>query len=134
MQNEYVNILFVCAIIVFGIVAYGTFRCKHQNFKDPLTVSFLGPPWDNFLDGWGLLHFGFFALLGYMFPSKLWFSFCLGVAWEMFEYGVKDRPFYISKCDYDTDGGKTWWYGRWQDIIMNSLGLAAGYSYKAFLQ
>jgi hypothetical protein len=114
---------------VFIIIAYGTYRCKTTDFQDPLTKSMFGPPWNLFFDGWGISHFMFYGFLAYMFPKKrtLIIIFLLGVLWEIVESIFKDHPFYLSDCKYEvtTDKGG-WWYGRWQDIIMNSLGMATG--------
>ncbi len=65
-----------------------------------------------------------------MYPKKycLLFIWVGGIIWEIVESIFKDHPFYISKCNYtfDTDKG-SWWYGRWQDIVMNSAGMLCGY-------
>jgi len=127
-MNDYIGIALLSALCVFCIMAYGTFRCKNTTFVDPLTIAFVPPPYDKYLDGWGLSHFGFFMLLGYLFPKKIWFSFLAGCIWELCEYTMKDHPFYLSSCKYDmkTHKGEGWWYGRWQDIVMNTAGLAVG--------
>jgi hypothetical protein len=116
-----------CALCVFVIVAYGTFRCKTTSFQDPLTFTLAGPPFDKYLDGWGIAHYLFFLVLAYAYPAYWPFIWVMGVLWEIIEYSVKDRPFYLSRCTYniDTDQGG-WWYGRWQDIVMNSLGILTG--------
>lgn len=127
-MNDYIGILLICIGCILFIVAYGTYRCKHTSFVDPLTIAFAPPPFDKYFDGWGLSHLGFFMLLGYLFPNKLFFSFTLGVIWELIECTMKDHPFYLSSCKYNmkTHKGEGWWYGRWQDIVMNSTGLWAG--------
>ena len=127
-MNEYVKILLVGLTCVLVIVCYGTYRCKNTQFVDPLTYSFAPAPLDKYLDGWGISHLLFFALLGFHFPTKLLFCFALGVVWEMVEYSMQSHPFYLSKCNYDmqTHKGEGWWYGRWQDIVMNTCGLWIG--------
>ena len=127
-MNDYYKILILSALCVLIIILYGTFRCKRTDFVDPLTFAFAPPPFDKYFDGWGLTHLGFFTLLGYLCPTKLLFCFALGVAWELIEYSMKDHPFYLSKCQYNlkTHGGEGWWYGRWQDIVMNLAGLLFG--------
>jgi hypothetical protein len=116
-----------CALCVLAIVGYGTYRCKATAFQDPLTFALAPPPFDKYLDGWGISHFTFFLILAYFYPAQWWFIWIAGVVWEIFEYSVKDHPFYLSRCTYsmDTDQGG-WWYGRWQDIVMNSLGILCG--------
>ena len=129
LGGKVLQILLICILTIFTIAAYGTYRCKATKFVDPLTKSFFGHPWNKFLDGWGILHFLFFMMLAYLYPTHLLLIFILGVIWEVVESIFHDHPFYISKCNYvlDTDHVAGWWYGRWQDIVMNSLGMILGY-------
>lgn len=129
-MNPYLSISIIFLLCVLSIVAYGTLRCRVKDFKDPIAQSFVPAPYDRFLDGWGILHFIFYGVLAYMYPKKycLLFIWVGGIIWEIVESIFKDHPFYISKCNYtfDTDKG-SWWYGRWQDIVMNSAGMLCGY-------
>jgi len=135
MRNAYLAILLICLFVALVIVAYGTIRCKVPNFYDPLTYSYLPAPWNNFLDGWGISHFGFYFMLTYWYPQNWFYIFCLGVVWELIEVVFKDHPFYLSRCNYGTDRQDDphakWWYGRWQDIVMNALGIALGLALRA---
>lgn len=128
--RPYLTILCICFVCVLSIVSYGAYRCTRSDYVDPLTRSSLGGPWKEYIDGWGVLHFLFFLMLGYLYPRPhtLLFSWALGVAWEALEYSMPDRPFYMAHCKYkpQTSGGGGWWYGRWQDIVNNTLGLLAG--------
>ena len=135
MMSPYLQIIGICIVMALAIAAYGTLRCRSSTFTDPLTYSPLGPPWDKFLDGWGVSHLVFYGVLAYMYPSwpTLAFIALIGIAWEVIESLAKDRPFYLSECKYsiNTDhaagaGAAGWWYGRWQDIVMNSLGMVIG--------
>ena len=65
MKDIY-KILILGFLAVAFIVGYGTFRCKTTDFQDPLTKSMAGPPWDLFLDGWGISHFMFYGFLAYI--------------------------------------------------------------------
>ena len=131
--KPFLNITLIAFACVIAIILYGTFRCKVKtgSFTDPLTKSITPSPFDKYLDGWGISHFLFFALLGYLYPypTTILYSWILGVLWELLEFYAKDHPFYISKCNYTitTDAGTGWWYGRWEDIMMNSLGLLIGF-------
>jgi hypothetical protein len=129
-MSPYLGITIIFILCVLSIVVYGSFRCSVKDFKDPFAKSFVKEPFDRFLDGWGILHFIFYAVLAYMYPkmNTLIFIWLGGVLWELIESIFKDHPFYISKCNYviDTDKG-SWWYGRWQDIVMNTLGMVCGY-------
>lgn len=127
-MEQYSTILGICFVCAFTIIVYGTIRCKSPSFRDPLTKSFFPAPWNNFFDGWGIAHFLFYGLLGYLFPSRWIFITLLGIVWELIEMTFKEHPFYLSKCaayaTTDKPGG--WWYGRWEDIIMNTAGMLTG--------
>lgn len=130
-------IFFICAMVIVG---YGTFRCNSTNFKDPLTQAIAPAPFDSFLDGWGISHFIFYGVLTFFYPDprSMIFIWTIGVLWEIVESIFSDHPFYLSSCKYDmqTDlnnnmgknNGSGWWYGRWQDIVMNSTGMLMGYT------
>jgi hypothetical protein len=127
-----IQILIICAICILTIVSYGTYRCHHKEFRDPLTNSMLNPSQrSNFFDGWGILHFAFYFGLAFAYSEYWAFIFILGVLWEITESLMKDHPFYLSKCDaanvLNTDGSSAWWYGRWQDLVMNGAGVLLGY-------
>lgn len=128
-ENHAFQVVSICVLTVLAIVIYGTFRCKTPDFVDPLTYSLAPPPWDKFVDGWGILHLFFYMILAYVYPQKWLLIFLLGLAWEILESYFYDHPFYISKCNYQlsTDDVAGWWYGRWQDIVMNSIGIFVGY-------
>jgi hypothetical protein len=129
MKYDIYKIMTISIIVIMSIVAYGTYRCNSPEFHDPLTNSVAGPPFDRYLDGWGITHFIFYGLLAYMFPKRIILIFLLGVAWEIIEVIFKDHPFYLSECKYEiTTSHGGWWYGRWEDIVMNSLGILVGYT------
>ena len=106
--------LSVCAIIVI----YGKIRCA-VGLKDPLTTS-LYENQKNFTDGWAFSHFMFFFILTALYPSHFLLIQLLGLIWEVAEFISENHPFYLTECKNDT--GDKWWYGRWEDIIVNLLG------------
>ena len=120
----FITIIIVCVATIF---IYGKYRCDHKDYKDPLQFHIYGD-----LDGWSLTHFTFYFLLGYFFPNYVYYSFILGVLWELFEdYSGKYEPKILDGwgfCSVHTDrqDGK-WWYGKTTDILMNTLGLYVGY-------
>jgi hypothetical protein len=124
-MNNIIAIFLWCATIVLFIVAYGTYRCQRPSFTDPFSKTLFPNQFRHFLDGWGLFHFIFYAL----FPQYWLVIFVIGVAWEFIETISKARPFYLSKChaNVSTDQKAGWWYGRYQDIVMNTLGQILGY-------
>lgn len=114
-------------LCVLAIMAYGTYRCRTDGFEDPLTQSVVDrEPWNRYIDGWGILHFWFFAMLAYNFPSHWCLILLAGVLWEYIEMQFKEKPFYLAKCNVASAEKKNWWYGRWEDLVMNSLGMLFG--------
>lgn len=129
IKSPYVFLFIYFLINVLAIVAYGTFRCNRSDYVDPLTKSLLPPPFDGFSDGWAFLHFACYLIITYIFP-KYWITIWIcGVLWEIIEFIFKDHPFYFSGCKYKltTDKAEGWWYGRYEDIIVNTLGMYLGY-------
>ncbi len=128
--KQYFMIFILCFLCAFIIVLYGTWRCKNKSFTDPLTETLIGgESMKSYTDGWGLLHFVFYAFLTYLYPKYVIPIFIMGVIWEIIESMSKDTPFYLTSCntEIDSDKQKAWWYGRWQDIVMNTLGQLFGY-------
>lgn len=120
-------VVLIAITMAFLIAAYGTYRCRTPEFEDPLTRSIIDKyPWNRFIDGWGLLHFWFYAILSFYFPSCWKEITFIGIIWEVIESMFKDRPFYLAKCDISIEGKAGWWYGRWEDIVMNTLGVGFG--------
>lgn len=126
---DYLRITIIFVVVVMCIVGYGTFRCSRADFVDPITKSLLEPPFDAYTDGWAFLHFACYGIITYFFPDKYLYIAFMGVLWEVIEIAFKDHPFYFSDCKYQltTDKATGWWYGRYEDIIMNTLGMAVGY-------
>ena len=127
--KEIFGIAILSLIMILIIILYGTYRCKNSSFKDPFTKTIFPKPLKNYLDGWGLFHFLFYALLTSLYPNYWIHIFIIGILWEIIETSVKNKPFYIGKCNVNisTDELNGWWYGRYEDIIMNSFGQLFGY-------
>lgn len=127
--NNDLKIILIDCLVSFLIMVYGTYRCRTTSFKDPLTGCISGNQhFCKFVDGWGVMHFFYFLVLGFSFPKNLPTIFWMGVLWEMVESYSHDHPFYLAECKYviSTDKESGWWYGRWQDIVMNTLGMFCG--------
>ena len=133
IADEY-KILGISLATAFSIMAYGTFRCNSTTYKDPLTKSLLGPPFDTVTDGWSISHFLFYMFLTILYPSKYVFIFMIGVGWEILETFSEENPFYLTKCKYSmsTDSGP-WWSSKFSDNIMNGLGIIVGYYIRTVL-
>lgn len=126
MNNNY-KVVLIAAACFLVICLYGKFRCNNPDYHDPL-MNKLGVL---DLDGWSLSHFGFFTLLGYLYPDTFVVSMSLGIGWEAFEHILgKNRPGILGgfgDC-MTTDPGiqGSWWFGRVSDIVMNLLGFIFG--------
>ena len=116
----------VCLVVIF---LYGNYRCKNPEYKDILEIK-IGI---EELDGWSLSHLLFYTLIGYTFKGNyLIYAFLLGCLWELFEYYYgKKRPGWLGgygDCNMKTDKlDGNWWYGKFSDIFMNTMGLFLGY-------
>lgn len=114
-----------CILIIFW---YSRFRCINPKFVDPLETPII-----SIIDGWSLTHLFFFMFIGYTFPYLFVLALIYGIIWEIFEaYSGKYKPNFIHgfgncrrKSEIISDSDK-WWYGKWSDIFMNSLGYLIG--------
>lgn len=130
---KYLYFVIFALLPVLFIFPYGKYRCGHKEFKDPLeTQLFWG------LDGWSATHFFWFMILGFAFPGNFILAFLIGCIWELFEdYYGKKRPewlgYYYFNCpglaSYK-EGDGNWWYGKWSDLLCNSIGYLIGQFFK----
>jgi hypothetical protein len=124
--NKYYYLSFCVPLLL--ILIYGTYRCSHKEYKDPLemTIGIKG------LDGWSLTHVMFFMIMGYLFPNTLIQTMILGMIWESFEHiSGTNRPGWLGGYGGDCNGmksknGGNWWYGKWSDILCNLFGFMLG--------
>jgi len=128
-----VILFFVAASIIF----YSTYRCNNAGFVDPLQQYPFGGKnshLSDILDGWSLLHFTLFMILGYYFPDKFLFITILGILWEVFEYATSKTTIPqlkwirgLSLCGSDADKkGGHFYYAKLSDIFMNTSGFLLG--------
>lgn len=127
-MNELTQIVLHNAVAVALIFSYGFFRSKNPLYIDPLMLK-----WNiSNLDGWSLMHFFHFGIIGYRFPSRFFFTQGLGIAWEGFEHFLGEiRPSWLGgfgdcKENVNVKGNEKWWYGRTSDIVVNTIGFIAG--------
>lgn len=118
------GVLLGCILV---IILYGSYRCRYMTSADPITYCPTTGVLCNFIDGWGILHMLLFGILTYFYPHRWFELFILGVLWEGLECIASEHPFYITKCR-EIHKSSQWWYGRWSDIVMNSIGITIGYN------
>lgn len=87
---------------------------------------------DMAISWWPVTHFLMYLILGFLFPNY-WPVFVLvGIAWELFEYGVgktmasfpdatPKRFDRVMNVEYET-----WIQGNWKDVLFNTAGLVVG--------
>lgn len=97
------------------------------------------------LDWWSVSHFLFFGLFGFLFPDNAGKFFLIGAGWELIEDYFsnleKDKLFMeclnknqvidigitdVRKISCNRDEMPTYWYGKWDDIVVNTLGYFLG--------
>jgi hypothetical protein len=124
----------IAFFIVIAIFYYGKYRCAHKdNYKDPLLIKY--GIWD--LDGWSLTHFFTCLIAAYIYPSQWWLIWLYSLAWEIFEeYYDQVKPDFLKgfgdcfSTDQELGGDHTkWWFGRYSDIVMNTLGIMGALLY-----
>lgn len=131
---KHTNIYFYLTYIIVVVVIfyYGHYRCKHiKDHTDILEFQLFEHKSLKNFDGWCCTHFVLFSIMGYVFPHSIRLSFLFSVIWELFEYSnEKFQPKFlngITDCNSPNEHRNTgWWYGKWEDIVINSIGLFIG--------
>lgn len=140
------NYLIIFLIIASSVFVYGKIRCllkDNKKFKDPLSFHT-----NIYVDGWLLSHFVLFLFIGYKFPNSFCLSMIFGILWEIIEIliGTYEPGILkgISNCsaidlkkeniiNVNSNDNLNWFYGRYEDMIIDFLGFVTGYfinSYK----
>tara|TARA_B100001093_G_C26520015_1_gene881329 strand:+ start:367 stop:807 length:441 start_codon:yes stop_codon:yes gene_type:complete len=131
--------------IVILIVIYGQFRCAFPEFKDPLSIHGMV-----YVDGWLLSHFIVFALAGYFYPKQFYLAVILGILWEITEHLLGINTPRFLKCETQdkskakfqyihknkdpslAEKNDAWWYGRYEDVVVDIIGFMTGYFIKTY--
>jgi len=131
--------------VVILIIIYGQFRCAFPGFSDPLSIHGMV-----YVDGWLLSHFILFALAGYFFPKHFYVAVIIGILWELVEYSFGIHTPGFLKCTHQdkskakfqylhknkdktlAEKNDAWWYGRYEDVIVDILGFITGYFIKTY--
>lgn len=128
-NNNQIVILYILIPICILIFIYGYYKnnafyikydilSKNYNFTNIKLLN-------NYLDGWALSHFILFFILTYIYPSEWKFLIIVGILWEITEYILSTKNFhYIYNHKYN----ENFWYARYQDIIMNILGILTAFT------
>jgi len=127
-----VYILLIFIIIAILIFLFSFIKCKKIiDIKYDIftkNYNFTNYPFLNeYLDGWGISHFILYAVMVYIFPKEWLFILLIGIIWEFIEVLLSyNIIFNCYLLNYGRKKYTKWWYGRYQDIIMNILGIVFG--------
>ena len=125
IQNLTKPCLFILAlIIIYSIILNATIKTKND---DPL-IQFRSTYLSEYLNGWTISHFIFFAYIGYYHPTCEKEAFVIGSLWELFEWTIGTLvPILFPEFAFKIDPFWTsWYYGKFEDIVMNWLGFKFG--------
>jgi hypothetical protein len=117
-------IFILTIIIIYSIILNQLIKTKDD---DPM-IMFRSPILGNFINGWTLSHFIFFAYLGYNYQDHELEANSLGVIWELIEWSIGTFfPILFPDQAFKIDPFWTsWYYGKYEDIVMNYLGFKFG--------
>ena len=128
----YFILFFICVYLIY---VASVIRCKHRRIEilepDSKMYSKLKKYklYDYGIDIWTLIHYGFYLLVGYLYPNSLIITMFLGLLWELFEFYIGEKkPKLMENIGFCTTDGKerVWWYGKFSDLIFNYLGFITG--------
>lgn len=129
-----IMIVVVMAFIMIGHIYRETIQGP---LKKPLfTIN----AFDNKIvfDWWSASHIGFYMVIGYLVPQHFWGFALMGAGFEAFEdFLSSDETTKMVNCsvvDKKTIAQQIWcngvqdsyWYSKWDDIIVNMIGYAIG--------
>jgi len=103
---------------------------KYKN--DPLLFKIN----NTIINGWLISHFIVFMIAGYTYPDQFYFIMLMGIFWEFIEMCIgyiKYIPI-LKNIMYNNEilgntlraKDENWWYGQYEDIIVNLFGLVIG--------
>lgn len=131
----------ILALIILSVLFIMMGHQWRDTIQKPLKKSFLTLPEATF-DGWSFLHFMLFGVFGFIQPGKFFHFFALGAAWELTEdFLAADNVTQVVDCTdphvtnpkgevhrkFWCNGVQTdYWYGKWDDLLANSLGYLVG--------
>lgn len=126
--NFYIPVIVAIALIVFGHV----YESVVQGTMNVTLFKVGGME----IDWWAFSHFLLYAYFGYYFPDYFIEFFIIGTLWEIFEGALCHKSFYhLLNCKNSNNficqrlneiGDCKYWYGRIDDIVMNTLGFVVG--------
>lgn len=95
------------------------------------------------VDWWSVSHFLFFGVLAFLYPNHVCELFIISIIWEIVEDGLApSNSKQLIDCDKKYPNSwadtfrsvwcehlardKDYWYGKWDDVFFNSMGILVG--------
>lgn len=126
---EYVLVLVVVFIFLYGYIVRAYLK---RDLLEQSIVPISG------MDGWGLLHFLLFFILGFLYPDRFVLLTLFGCGWEGIETVLGQYKIMMFgrrvQLIGNTDAHGTvleqeeeaWWYGRISDVALDTVGIVLG--------
>ncbi len=126
-RSVFDDLLFTLMKIVILIIIYAIIL-HYFRLNDPLLFRANIDYLSHYLNGWCLTHFLAFTYIGYQYPKCFEEAMLLGIIWEVFEFTLGEV---IPIINPKLAGSiypefASFYYGRYEDIIMNFLGFMVG--------
>jgi hypothetical protein len=127
--NSPYAVVIVALIVCIVFIEFGHFY--HDEVQAVLKGEIVTVP-GFVIDWWSMSHFLLFAFIGFVIPRRTTEFAIIGTSWEVFEDYLSND---INKKLVSCDGGKkfwchgfkdSYWYGKWDDILMNIAGYIVG--------
>ena len=120
-KNICAHHIFVSVILFIVVYGYGV----KEYFKNDILEYKFGSC--SGCDIWALSHFAMYLIIAYNFPSHYLLLFLIGVGYELFEYYIGTTNNALKQLGpVSSDNDQSWWYGRYSDILFNTLGIITG--------
>lgn len=137
MNICYTKLIKPFSLIILLIIIYITiyYHLNIPSYLDPLLIEPNIKYLRRFLNGWSISHLISFAIIGYHYPDCLEAAMVYGLLWEGFEFGFGElMPVLFPKFTHKIDPTwSLWYYGRFEDIIMNFIGFLIGKYLREYL-
>jgi len=113
--------IFGTIILLTSVFVYGYIRCLFGS------NDFFSHHINQYIDGWKIVHFTIFLVVGFLFPGTFLLSMTIGIFWEIFEaWAGYAKPSFlngIGNCRHDIT---FWWYGQYLDVLADLFGFLLG--------
>ena len=120
-MDDKLKIFLIGLACIVTIFIYGILRCRFNRDYLQYKLKILD------FDLWSVTHILFYFALTYIYPNEYVYIFILGILWEISEYilgglNPKNIKYLMGECGY-MKKDESWWYGKFSDILANSIGI-----------